>query len=305
MALETHGITVLSSGQELALQVHEIVGAQDGPTFGISSGVHGDEFNGPEIVYHFLKGLNPNDLRGRLLVCPIANPLSYATVTRFTTQDGVNLNRVMPGNAAGTLTEMMADVLAHKFLDRLDAYVDVHSGGAYPTVDYTYILNAEPLSRAAGFPVLYRPVRDYEGTTTQYTVARGLPSVVLEIGGGAVAQDAYVERGVLGLRNILKAHGMLPGQVSQPPKQVVVRRIDILRPKHGGLLIPEVRTLGNVVPRGTLLARVVSPYTLETLEEMRTTLDQSLMILAHLRANKVDAGDYGYMLGDMSTAEPD
>lgn len=303
MAMETHRVSVLSSGQELSLHVHEIAGAHDGPTFGISSGVHGDEFNGPEIIYRFLTTLDPKEIRGRLLVCPVANPLSYASITRFTTQDGVNLNRIMPGSPTGTLTEMMADVLTQKFLSRLDAYVDVHSGGAYPTVDYTYILNAENLSRAAGFPVLYRPVQDYQGTTTQFTVSRNLPSVVLEIGGGAIAQDAYVERGVAALRNILKAHGVLDGEPAAPPRQTVVRRIDILRPRFGGLLLPEVRTLGQVVPKGTLLSRVVNPYTLETLEEIRTTLDRSLMILAHLRANKVEPGDYGYMLGDMSTAE--
>lgn len=303
MSFTTHRVATMANGQDLSLYVHEIRGPRPGPMFGITGGVHGDEFNGPEIVYRFLTTLDRADLSGTLLVCPVANPLSYAGIARFTPDDGVNLNRIIPGSADGTVTEMLAHVLTREVLDRVDAFVDVHSGGAYPTVDYTYILNAEPLSRAAGFPVLYRPSQDYQGTTTRYTVARGVPSVVLEIGGGAVAQDTYVERGVRALRSILQAHGMLRGAPPAPPRQQVFRRIETVRPHHGGILLPEVRALGNVVPKGTLLARVVSPYTLETLEEIVTTMEQSLMILAHLRANKVEAGDYGYMLGDLSSVE--
>lgn len=303
MSFTVHRVATMANGQDLSLYVHEVRGARPGPTFGITAGVHGDEFNGPEIVYRFLTTLDPAELSGTLLVCPVANPLSYAAVTRFSPDDGANLNRIIPGSAHGTVTEMLADVLTKQLLDRVDAFVDVHSGGAYPTVDYTYILNAEPLSRAAGFPVLYRPSQDYEGTTTRYTVARGIPSVVLEIGGGAVAQDVYVERGVRALRSILQAYDMLAGNPPPPPHQTVVRRIETLRPRHGGILLPEVRALGGVVPKATVLGRVVSPYTLETLEEFVTTMEESLMILAHQRANKVEAGDYGYMLGDLSSVE--
>jgi predicted deacylase len=305
MSLTVHRVATLASGAELSLYVHEIRGSRPGPTFGIVSGVHGDEFNGPEIVYRFVKELDPSELSGRLLVCPVANPHAYAAISRFTPIDGTNLNRIMPGDADGTLTEMLAQVLTREVLEKVDAYVDVHSGGAYPTVDYTYILNAEDLSRAAGFPVLYRPAEGgFLGTTTRVTVARGVPSVVLEIGGGAVAQEPYVARGVAALKNMLRLKGMLAGTPPPPPRQVVVRRIVTVRPKAGGLLIPAVRELGQTVPKGTLLGTVVSPYTFETLEEIVTEMPESLMILAHLRAHKVEAGDYGYMLGDLATAEP-
>jgi predicted deacylase len=264
--------------------------------------------NGPEIVYRFLSGLDPAALSGTLRVVPVANPLAYAAVSRFTPVDGMNLNRVIPGATDGTLTERLAAVLASRLLDGLDVYVDVHSGGAFPTVDYAYILNAEALSRASGFGVLYRPSAglagtSYEGTTSSYTQSRGTASVVLEIGGGAVDQADYVDRGVRAITNILRAQGVLAGTPAPPPRQTVVRRIVILRPAAAGLLLPETTELGRIVPMGHLLGRVVSPYTLETLEEIRSPLEAGLVILAHLRANKVDPGDYGYMVGDMASAE--
>jgi uncharacterized protein len=303
-----HPVATLASGSELGLHVHEIQGSRPGKVVGISSGVHGDEFNGPEIIYRFLTSLDPSRVRGTLRVLPVANPLSYEAMARFTPQDGVNLNRVIPGSPDGTLTERLAHVLTTRFLEGLEAYIDVHSGGALPTVDYAYILNAEALSRAAGFPVLYRPTKDLEGTkfggtSASVTQAHDVPSVVLEIGGGAVAQESYVRRGVAALENILRTLGALDGAPAPAPSQTVVRRILTLRSSAGGILLPEVTQLGSVVDKGTLLGRVVSPYTLETLEEIRNPLDRGLMILAHLRANKVDPGDYGYMVGDMATAE--
>ncbi len=39
--------------------------------------------------------------------------------------------------------------MVESFLTQLGFYVDLHAGGAYPTVDYVYIINDEPLSRAS------------------------------------------------------------------------------------------------------------------------------------------------------------
>jgi hypothetical protein len=61
--------------------------------------------------------------------------------------------------------------------------------------------------------------------------------------------------------------------------------------------------LGQVIHKGQLLGRVVSPYTFETLEEIPTPYDNGIMILSHLSRNLVESGDYGYMVGDLDGAE--
>ena len=48
----------------------------------------------------------------------------------------------------------------------------------------------------------------------------------------------------------------------------------------------------------------MSPYTFEMLEEIPTPYDSGIMILSHLGRNVVEAGDYGYMVGDLEGAEP-
>jgi len=294
----------LASGTELILPLHEVVGDRPGPTLGISAGIHGEEAVGVEIVYRFLTATNFGDLAGRLLVLPVANPFSYAAVSRGTPIDMVNLNRVFPGNRDGQLTEQLAAVMAEEFLGKLDYYVDLHAGGAYPTVDYVYILNAEPLSRAFGSRLLYRPEIPLEGTSISVTRGRGTPSLVVELGGGDVDQSHFVARGLNGLINILRTLQMLPGDPQPPPGQIVLREIATLRPHHGGLLLPEVTTLGGEVRGGTVLGRVVSPYSCEELEVLRSPFERGIVVLAHLTANVVEPGIFGYMIGNLATAGP-
>ena len=296
-------VATLASGMEVTLPLHEIVGDRDGPTLGISAGIHGEEAVGVEIVYRFLTTFDLNGLSGRLLVLPVANPLSYATISRVTPTDGGNLNRVFPGNPDGLLTEQFAHKMTEGFLRKIDYYVDMHAGGAYPTVDYVYILNAEDLSRAFGSRLLYRAKETLAGTSVSVTRALNIPSVVVELGGGDVDQSAYVRRGISGLANVLRTLEMLPGDPLPPPPQIVLQEIATLRPHHGGLLLPEVTEMGGEVRGGQVLGRVVSPYSFEELEVVRCPFDRGIVVLTQLTPNVVEPGIFGFMIGNLATAE--
>src|SRR5690606_5995918 len=108
---------------------------------------------------------------------------------------------------------------------------------------------------------------------------------------------------VRGLFNMLRTLGVLPGDPEPPPPQTVLREIAILRPRAGGLLIPEVREPGRVLAGGTPLGRVVCPYTFEELEVLRAPFERSVTVLTHMTVDKVQPGDYGYMIGNLATAE--
>ena len=296
-------VATLASGTELILPLHDIAGDRSGPTLGISAAIHGEEAVGVEIVYRFLMETDLSDLAGRLLVLPVANPFSYAGITRNTPIDMTNLNRIFPGNRDGMLTEQLAARMVDEFLTKLDVYVDLHAGGAYPTVDYVYIINDEPLSRAFGSRLLYRPQETLSGTSISVTRERQIRSVVVELGGGDVDQGAYVRRGVEGLRNVLRSLQMLPGATAAPPRQIVLREIAVIRPHQGGLLLPEVTEMGGEVRGGTVLGRIVSPYSFEELEVIRAPFDRGIVVLTHQTADVVEPGIYGYMIGNLATAE--
>src|SRR5215472_19341572 len=116
LAPSTRGTSVdvatLASGAELRVFIHEVVGlAGDGPTLGLSAGLHGDEHVSTEVLYRFLEQLDATRVRGRILVVPVANPLAYEAITRHTPLDMQNLNRVFPGGGEGFFTHQLAEIL--------------------------------------------------------------------------------------------------------------------------------------------------------------------------------------------------
>jgi hypothetical protein len=72
------------------------------------------------------------------------------------------------------------------------------------------------------------------------------------------------------------------------------------------MLHPEIRLdqLGAEVPGGTLLGRVLSPYSFETLEEIRSPFERGVMILLRGGMMRVQPGDYGYMVANAASARP-
>jgi predicted deacylase len=293
----------LASGDEAALHLHEVIGGRGaGPTIGISAAVHGDEVVGTQILMAMMRWLKDSDLKGRLLLLPVANPYSLEARTRHNPIDDLNLNRVFPGMADGWFSEQLAHTIAQEFLGKVEVLIDLHAGGARPTVDYVYIFNDEKLSRSLGSKLLYRPDSVspgtvYGGTLSGLAVERGTPTVTLELGGGAIDQAPYVARGAEGLANALRALGVLPGESRVRDDQIVLSRIDIVRPTEGGFLRTEAPPLGERIEEGAVLGRVYSPYTFDELEVMRNSLPNGWMVLAHLSENLVQPGDYAYMVG--------
>lgn len=305
-------VATLASGAELRVFIHEVRGqAGDGPTLGLSAGLHGDEHVSTEILYRLLEQLDAKQLKGRLLIVPVANPLAYEAITRHTPLDMQNLNRVFPsgegrpGGGEGFLTHQLAGVLVANFLSKVEYHVDLHAGGAYATVDYVYLSNSEALSRAFGSRVLFKPPAGYgyEGSAASYTVARGVPTVTVELGGGAVDQSGYVERGVAGLLNVMRTIGMLPEEPAVQRDQIVLTNLVTVRPRAGGFLLPEATVLHAELSKGAVLARTLSPYSFEELEVLRAPFERSITVLVRPTPCRINPGDFGYMIGDLATVE--
>jgi predicted deacylase len=300
--------TTLANGDDASLVIHELVGAADGPTVGISAAVHGNENTGPQAMLELYRALASLEVRGRLLLMPVANPYAFAGNHRFARLDELDLNRQFPGNPAGTFSQQLAAAITREFLETIDVHIDLHTGTDRPTVDYVYIWNDEALSRSFGSTILYRPTSGREGTvfaglSTTVTVGqRDIPTTVIELGGGIVDQGPYVARMAAGVLNMLRHLGMIDGAVVPPPPQTVVTGLAGIRPRNGGWLEPLAPPLGEAIAGGAPLARIVSPYTFETIEEMVSPFDRGVMVMSHLTRNLVEAGDYGFLVGDLDGA---
>lgn len=300
-------VTTLSDGQQIELTIHKLRGAKEGPRLALFAGIHGDEPLGCEILRRLLLAIDPGDLTGEVLAVPVANPLAYHALTRVTPLDGMNLNRIFPGDRNGSVTEQIAAVLADLLEEGVTHLIDFHSGGNFACVDYSYLHdNGAEMSRAFGCRVLYHG-QSYVGSSTDFALSKGISAMVSELGGGSRRIEEFIERGTSGALNVMRTLGMLAGEPSPPDaEQVVVDIVTVLRPKVGGVLLSHYGAdkLGVSVPAGTVLGTIVSPYTFEELSRLVAPYEPSILVLGREPVTTVHPGDYGFMVADGATARP-
>ncbi|MBI4278500.1 MAG: succinylglutamate desuccinylase/aspartoacylase family protein [Armatimonadetes bacterium] len=306
-------VTTMASGYRLTIPVHILAGAAPGPTVALISTHHGDEIFSVELVRQTAEVLGRESFRGRAVLVPVANPIAFETGTRHTPVDMFNLNRVFPGTPDGWITEQIAHALTTALVPGIDAVIDYHCGGPDTEIHYTYTRPAtteigrriHDLALLTGAEVLW--LTDLpRGTFAGCAEERGIPWAILEVGGSPSHGTPVGTRGLEGTLNVLRALGVLDGAPTPSRAKVQVSRGGSLRPHHGGLFYPEVgaEALGAAVPRGTVLARVRSPYTLEELEVLRAPYDPTYIMMVRSRISRVHPGDYAYILGDGATATP-
>ncbi len=298
-------VTTMASGFRVTLPLHRLVGAQAGPTLGITALVHGDEPLPLSALKKFLSEIDLAKLKGTLLVMPVANPLAYEAQSRHTPHDGINLNRYFPGAPDGYVSEQIANTIVTKFLPQVQFLIDLHSGGVHPVVDYAYLSKIRPeMSYAFGTNLLYDGP-GYRGTLSGTAEEQKIPAVVVELGGGSYdATSHYIQSGVRGIYNGMKYLGMWDGAPEVPAKQTVVKQMGVIHPHVGGVLYPEtgLDQLGKIIPGGTVLGRVYSPYTFEEIEVLKAPFERNYTILLRGMIARVNPGDFAYMCANADTA---
>jgi uncharacterized protein len=300
-------VTTMASGLALEVTAHVLAGDASGPVVGLVSTHHGDEMFTAELVRRVKERLEHETLQGVAVLVPVANAIAFEWGTRHTPQDMFNLNRVFPGNPSGWVTEMLAAALSRDLLPKLDVLVDFHCGGPDWSIHYTYTKDpateygrrVHELALLVGAEVLWEDDGP-PGTLVRDAEQQGVVSVIVEVGGGTSFGTPWMERGLKGVVNVLQHAGLLEGAPEPDPPRIVVRKGIGLRPGHGGLLVPEVglEALGKSLPGGTVLARVLSPYTFDVLDVMRAPFDRTEVMMVRDRVSKVHPGEYAYILGD-------
>lgn len=300
-------VATLANGHRVTIPVHTVSGDAPGPRLGLISGVHGDEPLAVETLRRIVDlATRSADFKGEITAVPVANPYALMALERNTPLDGMNLNRIFPGAPVGSITQQIAHALLGIFVGRVDSLIDFHSGGNFACVDYAYIHDdGAELSKAYGTKLLYRGP-GYPGSFTMTVREHGIPAVVSELGGGSQRIAHYLQQGVRGATNVMRHLGMLDGPVHKTEGQLVVDELTIVAPRHGGILLSDINTdrLGDEVPGGTVLGRVLNPHTFEELEVLTAPFEQNIMVLTRAEYTNVSPGDYGFMIANAATATP-
>ncbi|WP_228518634.1 M14 family metallopeptidase [Methylophilus sp. 13] len=191
-----------------AIPVTVIHGQTSGPVLTLTAGIHGDEFPSILALQQLRKQIQPEHLKGTLILIHLANLEGFhARRIALSPVDEKNLNRVFPGSAQGTLTEQIADFLTAQVISKTDYLIDIHSGSAnqhlWPHV-YSPVLHVPALDARTqhfadllGLPdiVLYdgRPNDpDHSISYPNTAQTRGKPALTLEVGQFAQRDAAFV-----------------------------------------------------------------------------------------------------------------
>jgi len=252
----------LGDGSTLQVPVRVAAGRKPGPTLTVVAGVHGDEPDGMAALLDLWDELPRLNLTGTLILVAVANPMAFGAHQRRSPIDGVDLNRVFPGNSVGTASERLADALYRLVTDNADFLFTLHSwyatGDCLPHVEFQDTqskVRAESLAAAAacGFSRL-RASNWHRGLLPRAATDAGIPSIEAEIGGTGRSRAPGRAQYRQHILNLMTHLGMLAGSVAPVADAHVGRSIDVASPA-GGILRNAVQ-LGDYVVAGQLIATV-------------------------------------------------
>ena len=242
-----------------------------GPSVVMQAGNHGDEWEGQVALGNLIRVLDPQHIKGRLVILPSANFPAAMAGTRTSPIDDGNLNRSFPGNPDGTITQQIAHWIEHMLLPGCDYSFDFHSGGsslAYiPSAlaprhpDGVVMKKTVELLKAFGAPVSYIGSAPQGGGKAFSSAShrQGAIAMGTELGGGGMLTPATLAVAENGIRRVLAHIGMLHGLPIPPPASTRLTEVGgddyYVYASDGGLFEPLVE-LGTEVKAGQPAARV-------------------------------------------------
>lgn len=231
-----------------------VVSGSPGPTALIFGGNHGDEYEGPVALMKLARTLEPDQLRGRVIIVPMLNRPATAAGTRLSPLDGKNMNRAFPGRPDDTITGMIAHYVSSVLLPLADMVIDIHSGGRsahfLPSVNMHRVPDDAQMARmidaamAWGAPYVFI-YRDVGGVGLLPGLAESLGKVTLgtEMGSASQFGADYLAITESGVWNVLRHAGILidrPPDIPPTPAQVVAadQRDDYIMAPVSGIFEP-------------------------------------------------------------------
>ncbi|CAN7618455.1 succinylglutamate desuccinylase/aspartoacylase family protein [Aminobacter sp. LjRoot7] len=210
-----------------------------GPTALLISGNHGDEYEGQVALSKLARKLDATELRGRIIILPALNYPAVDAGRRVSPLDQGNLNRMFPGNANGSPTDMIAHYLTEVLLPLADIVIDLHSGGTSLVylpcclirVGKTAAETAQLIELMHVFGTPIGSISDGSGgggasTLSATAQALGIPALTTELGGGASLSRAGETLARDGVLRVLKHMGILPRASVEPAFSTRTMRVD-------------------------------------------------------------------------------
>jgi len=233
--------------QDILLPLLIARGKRDGPVFGLTAAVHGNELNGIRVIHDLIRHIDTKQLNGTVVALVVVNvPGLYRHQREFV--DGSDLNHLFPGRPDGNVAQVYAHRIVDRIVNRFDYLVDLHTA-SFGRVNSLYVRADMTQAATATMAYLQRPQIIVHNPASDHTLRGaamdlGIPAITLEIGDPQKFQPTYVRSSRIGLRAVVAAAGMLPRRpVAEGSEPVLCERSYWMYSDRGGLL--------EVLPRPT------------------------------------------------------
>lgn len=233
-------------------------GLHDGPVFGLTCALHGNELNGIPVVHQLVDTLDPGRLHGTVVVAPVLNIPGFVANQRVF-RDGTDLNHIMPGVADGNESQVWAHRLVDRIVSRFDYLIDLHTA-SFGRINSLYLRAdmRDPMTARMAYLqrphiILHNPPSDH--SLRGAAAERGIPAITMEIGDPQVFQTKHIRRTLAGVRAVLADLHMIPRRPVTPAVvPYVCGSSRWIYTSQGGLLdvLPDI---GTTVADQELIAR--------------------------------------------------
>lgn len=248
-----------------------------GPKVLVLAGNHGDEYEGQVALCKLTQSLEPEHIAGRVVILPMANYPAALAGLRTSPIDEGNLNRSFPGDANGSVTQMIAHFIEEVALAGCDLMMDIHSGGS--SLNYLPSLQAEFEPDGTLSPKLRELVEAFAAPFTQVYLPggedrmseaaarrKGALYFTTELGGAGTVTTEALRAAEHGIARTLKAFGSLKELPEDTPEAPPTRYVEVRGDEHfvfareDGVYEPLVE-LGDEVSAGQPAAALHFPET--------------------------------------------
>jgi predicted deacylase len=255
----------MADGTEPALPVLVACGASHAPRLVCVAGIHGNEPEGITALFELWDEIAPSDLSSTLVLVPAANPPAFRAGERRNPEDPLDMNRIFPGRADGTITERLAHRLFHDVVVGADFVLSLHGWGrgalVVPYTEYPRNSPVTQTSRAAAraFGLKWIEAFDWPpGMLVAVCARHGIPAIEPEIGGLEITVSehrALYKRCTLNLMSHLGLIARTP-DIPQTVRDVI--RAQITAPIGG--VLRHVVDLKDAIHRGEPVATITDLF---------------------------------------------
>lgn len=245
----------------------------------VVTGIHGDELEGQYVAFELSRRLNErlDQVHGIIDIYPAINPLGINSIERGVPGYDLDLNRVFPGNAQGSLTEALADAVVRD-ITGAQVCVDIHASNIFlremPQVRINELTAQElvPLAPLIGVDFVWvHASATVLASTLAYSLnAIGTKTLVVETGVGMRITPAETERLTNGMLRLANHFGIWSGAFERHGMPIISAdgHVSFLNASCAGVFLPKAAH-GVRIGEGELIGLVVDPLSGEVREEVR------------------------------------